>query len=61
MSNPFPIAFAALTSPNAIAWYRATAVEVMLCFVEGLVILMAGTCRLGQLAHIALYNLGRPV
>lgn len=46
--NPFPIALAVLTSPNAIAWYKAVAVEVMLYFCEGLVILMAATIRAGQ-------------
>jgi hypothetical protein len=49
--NPFKSALHQLSTPEAIAWYKSTAVEVFHCFCEGLLVLMAGTLYAGQLAR----------
>jgi hypothetical protein len=54
--NPFRSAIAQIHTPEAIDWYKVTALECLYCFCEGLVTLMAATFYAGQLAHISLYN-----
>lgn len=53
-TNPFPAAAAQLSSPEAVAWYKSVALECLYCFCEGLVILMAGTLRAGQITRTVL-------
>jgi hypothetical protein len=54
--NPFPSVAAQLTSPEAVAFYKSTALEVFYCFVEGLTVLMAGTIRAGQVTRELIHS-----
>jgi hypothetical protein len=54
--NPFKSAIAQLSTPEAIAWYKSTAVEVFHCFCEGLLVLMAGTLRAGQILRELIHS-----
>jgi hypothetical protein len=47
--NPFPSVAAELTSPQAVAFYKSLALECFYCFGTGLLVLMAGTVRAGQI------------
>lgn len=55
--NPFKSAVAQLSTPEAIAWYKSTALETAYCFGEGIVTLAAATLRAGQLFRLFIHVL----
>jgi hypothetical protein len=54
--NPFPAVAAQLSSPEAVAFYKSVALECLYCFCEGLVILIAGTLRAGQITRELIHS-----
>jgi hypothetical protein len=53
--NPFPAVAAQLSSPEAVAFYKSCALECLYCFGAGLLILIAGTIRTGQILRELIY------
>jgi hypothetical protein len=56
MQAAYYAAVAELTSEQAQQFYRNTALEFLYCFGEGLLVLISGTVRLGQLTGDCVHN-----